>query len=332
MSDRAAWEFDGVVRLTRIGTGFVLATCFIGFAAINTGNNSLYIGLAFMLACLLISGIASKGGLKHIQIEVGGIDEAWAGRPARGALRVINRSPLWNVRDVIITSTEMAAPHFLPLLARRSEAAADVSFLFQKRGVAKLHSVDLYTRYPFGFFLKKRRVRLSGEVIVLPRLLDEQSVRARFTPISGENYGSNRAGVGAEIHSFRDYIPGDSLRYVYWKKSASLGRWIVKQTELDAARAVHILVDPFKPRAATDDDFEEMISAAATFIHHALRRDLEVWLTLPRVELRAQGADGALAIFRALALLEPRLEPQSLLIDRGTIVFAVRRGDERKTA
>src|SRR5437016_10396104 len=103
MAEQRPWQFSGVVRLTGIGTGFVLTTLFIGFAAINTGNNSLYIGLAFMLACLLISGIASRGGLKHIRIELDGIDEAWAGRPARGTLRVENRSPIWNVRDVIVT-------------------------------------------------------------------------------------------------------------------------------------------------------------------------------------------------------------------------------------
>jgi len=73
-----AFTFDGVVRLTSIGTSFVIFTIVIGFAAINTGNNSLYIGLAFMLACLLLSGVASKGGLKHLSVELGGIDEAWA--------------------------------------------------------------------------------------------------------------------------------------------------------------------------------------------------------------------------------------------------------------
>ena len=81
---RPAFEFEGVVRLTSIGTTFVIFTIVIGFAAINTGNNSLYIGLAFMLACLLLSGIASKGGLKHLALELGGIDEAWAGRGRRG--------------------------------------------------------------------------------------------------------------------------------------------------------------------------------------------------------------------------------------------------------
>src|SRR5438105_4832648 len=115
-TDTNAWQFDGVVRLTRIGTSFVLFTVVIGFAAINTGNNSLYIGLSFMMGCLLLSGIASKGGLKHLVVEFDGVDEPWAMRPAHGRLRVINRSRIWNVRDVIITSEELDAPLCIPII------------------------------------------------------------------------------------------------------------------------------------------------------------------------------------------------------------------------
>jgi len=78
----APFEFNGVVRLTRIGTTYILGTIVLAIAALNTGNNAIYIGVAFMLACLLLSGLASKGGLKHLQVEIGAIDEAWAGRPA----------------------------------------------------------------------------------------------------------------------------------------------------------------------------------------------------------------------------------------------------------
>src|SRR2546425_13213669 len=106
---RPAFEFDGVVRLTRVGTTFVIFTIVIGFAAINTGNNSLYIGLAFMLACLLLSGVASKGGLKHLSVELGGIDEAWAGRASEGRLRIANSSAVWNGRDGVVQLDELAA-------------------------------------------------------------------------------------------------------------------------------------------------------------------------------------------------------------------------------
>ena len=331
MTDATHWHFDGVVRLTRVGTGFLIFTVVIGFAAINTGNNSLYIGLSFMLGALLLSGIASKGGLKHLRIDFDSVDEAWAGRPARGRLRVANRSHIWNVRDVIVTSQELDAPLFIPVIERRSDKTIEVSFLFGRRGVVQLKTLDLYTRYPFGFFFKKRRVRIDGEVVVFPRLLDEETARERFRPVDGDQFSSNRPGAGPDIHSFRDYVRGDSLRHVAWKKSASLGRWIMKQTELEAGRAVHVVVDPYKPRIVSEESFERMISEAATFLYDALRRELDVILTVPHVTLRSD-RDGGGAMFRTLAVLQPVHEPVALAIERNSIIFAARRIDERQTA
>ena len=196
----------------------------------------------------------------------------------------------------------------------------------------QLKTLDLYTRYPFGFFLKKRRVRISGEVIVFPRLLDEDQGRERFRPVEGELHPAGRLGAGTDVHSFREYVRGDSLRQVYWKKSASLGRWIMKQTELEAGRAVQVVVDPYRPRGVSEEQFEGMISAAATFIYDALRRDLDVVLSLPRILMRAQGGQPATPIFRALALLEATHEPVAQTIDRNAIVFSVGIADERETA
>ena len=325
------FRFNGVVRLTKVGTSFVLFTIVIGFAAINTGNNSLYIGLSFMLGALLLSGVASQRGLKHLRIHFDSVAEAWAGRPASGRLRIENRSRLWNVRDAIIVSDELAEPLFVPMIRRRAELLADVSFLFARRGIVQLKTLDVYTRYPFGFFLKKRRVRISGEVIVFPRLHSADASQ-RLRPIEGDSFAVSRPGPGTEVHSFREYVRGDSMRQVYWKKSASLGRWIVKQTELEAGRAAHIVVDPFKPRSASDEDFEEMISDAATAVDAALANDFEIVFSMPRVDLRARTRQQSIAIFRALALVQPHFEPVAQTIDRHALVFAVRRLDVRQTA
>ena len=75
-----------------------------------------------------------------------------------------------------------------------------------------------------------------------------------------------------------------------------------------------------------------MISEAATFIFDALRRDIDVLLSLPRTTLRARTGESPTAMFRALALLEPVYEPVAQAIDRNAMVFSVRRGDERATA
>ncbi len=320
------FEFEGVVRLTKVGTIYVLATIVLAVAALNTGNNALYIAVAFMLGSLLLSGLASKGGLKKIDVEIGGLDEAWAGRVADGTLRVRNRSKIWNVRDIVIISPDLEKPVYVPLLERQSEISVPVTFLFSRRGIARLAALDSYTRYPFGFFLKKRRMRVTSEVVVFPRVLSDDSASERFRAVTGEQSTSNRAGVGTEIHSFREFVRGDSLRHVYWKKSASLGRWIMKQTELDTGRALHVVVDPFKPRGASHDEFEEMITAAATMIHHASQRGLDVTLSLPRITLHARESHGVTPLFHALALIEPIFEPVHQPLDRDAIFFSISGG------
>lgn len=327
------WQFQGVVRLTKVGTTYILATVILAVAAINTGNNSLYIAVTLMLGCLLLSGIASKSGLKHLRVEISGIGEAWAGRPADGAVRVWNDSRLWNIRDVVLTSDALSAPLFLPVLNRRSDLVVPASFLFARRGLAHVSGVDSYTRYPFGFFLKKRRLRAASEVVVYPKLLGDDGLRERFRASSGESSSATRQGAGTEIHSFREYVRGDSLRQVHWKKSASLGRWIMKQHELDAARSVHVVVDPYKPRGTSDEDFERMVSAAATFILNSVQRGLDVTLSLPRAVLRAREGEPAGALFRALALLEPVFEPVYPMVERNSVVFSVGGGsDDAKSA
>ena len=327
-----AFEFNGVVRVTRIGTTYIIATIVLAVAAINTGNNAIYIAVAFMLGCLLLSGIASKGGLKHIEVEIGGIGEAWAGRPTAGVLHIRNRSRIWNVRDVIVTADDLSEPVYLPLLVRRSAITVPATFLFRRRGLAQVKALDSYTRYPFGLFFKKRRLRMESEVVVYPQLLPEAVLRERFHPVTGELTAANRPGSGTEIHSFREFVRGDSLRHVYWKKSASLGRWIMKQTELEAARAVHIAVDPYKPRGTPDEEFEQMISAAATYLYDAARQQLDVTLSLPRVTLHAHDLRSAGPLFRALALIEPMYEPVHQTLDRYTILFSVGAMHDAKSA
>jgi uncharacterized protein (DUF58 family) len=332
MSSAPSFAFDGVVRLTRIGTSYVIFTIVIGFAALNTGNNALYIGLTFLLGCLLLSGIASKGGLKHLHVELAAIDQPWAGREAHGLLRVRNASRIWNVRDVVITAPELAQPVLVPLIPRRGTIEAGAGLLFQRRGIVTLTRLDFYTRYPFGFFLKKRRIRISGEVIVFPKLLDAQARREWHHAADDGQITDHRIGPGSEVHSFREYVRGDSLRHVAWKKSASLGRWIIKQTEEDAARSVHVVVDPFRPREVSDEAFEQLISEATTFVHDAaVRQGLDVLLTLPRIVVHSKEGDAA-PLFRALALVEPVYEPLDIPYDRGAVVFSLGRRDDAKTA
>ncbi|MHB9002143.1 MAG: DUF58 domain-containing protein, partial [Thermoanaerobaculia bacterium] len=234
------FEFNGVVRLTRVGAAYLVFTVLLGVSAINTGNNSIYIGLTFMLGGLILSGIASKSGLRHLDVEVVAPNETWAAKTATGMLRVTNRSRIWSVRDVVITAPELHAPVLVSAIRRRETMNIEAEFSFPRRGRVEFQRAALYTRYPFGLFLKKRTVNVGSEAIVFPKLLEEEeSPRPVGRPENGA-IETHRAGPGSELLGFREYVRGDSLRQVHWKKSASLGRWIMKQSELDAAHVVRI--------------------------------------------------------------------------------------------
>lgn len=327
-----SFAFDGVVRFTRLGAGYLLFTLLIGFAALNTGNNSLYIGLSLMLGALLVSGLASKGGLRGISLELVAVDEAWAGQPAHAILRVANGSRIWNVRDVMILSPLLETPVHVPLAPRGSTIEIPLKFLFTRRGPAKINSLDLYTRYPFGLFLKKRRARLDGEVIVYPRLLEAKPVRAPGGSRMIEAHPRRRAGGGSEVFAFREYVRGDSLRHVHWKKSAGIGRWIMKQLEEETAPALLIAIDPVLPPWEAEERFETMISEAATLLFEMVEAEAEVALILPGERIRGRGDLIRGSLFDALARLEAESSGDLPLVPRGAILFSLRSEHDKQTA
>ena len=85
---------------------------------------------------------------------------------------------------------------------------------------------------------------------------------------------------------------------------------------------MHVVVDPYRPQSVSEESFEEMISEAATFLDDALKSGLEVAFSIPHVTLRSD-RDGAVSMFRALALLESTRQPVAQSVDRDSVIFTV---------
>lgn len=65
---------------TKEGVLYVILTVVIGVAALNTGNNLLFLVVAAMLAAILVSGVASAVNLKNVELEVVLPGQVFAGR------------------------------------------------------------------------------------------------------------------------------------------------------------------------------------------------------------------------------------------------------------
>ena len=54
------------VRLSRPGNVFVGLTLALGFAAVNTGNNVLFLLVSMMLSLMVLSGFVAQIGRAHV--------------------------------------------------------------------------------------------------------------------------------------------------------------------------------------------------------------------------------------------------------------------------
>jgi len=96
---REAMDYD----VTRAGLIYILISVVIGIAAINTGNNLLYVVVAALLSAILVSGVVSALVLRSLELDVHLPEHVFAARPILARLLVRNASswvPSFSVRVV----------------------------------------------------------------------------------------------------------------------------------------------------------------------------------------------------------------------------------------
>jgi len=96
---REAMDYD----VTRAGMIYILISVVIGIAAINTGNNLLYVIVASLLSAILVSGVASALVLRSLALDVHLPEHVFARRPMLARLLLRNHSswlPSFSVRVV----------------------------------------------------------------------------------------------------------------------------------------------------------------------------------------------------------------------------------------
>jgi len=107
---RDAFDYD----VTQAGIVYVAIVLVIGIAALNTGNNLLYIVVAALLAAILVSGVASAMVLRDLELDVRLPEHVFAGRAMLGRIVVRNPRRWWPSFSVNVVSLkkERAAKHW----------------------------------------------------------------------------------------------------------------------------------------------------------------------------------------------------------------------------
>ncbi len=306
------------IRITKAGFWYVLLTLVVGATGTNTGNSSLYMVFAGMLALLVVSGVLSQQNVRSLELRFDPPDEAFAGRPARAAIRVRNLSRLsrrWLLRVAPVVAgarsgRDAGSASFVAELRPRAEAGRDLDLMFTRRGRQNLHGIRVTSTFPLGFFQKGLRYRSDEPILVYPELFDVDSSRGQGADIAGDR-ASRRKGWGHELHALRPFRAGDDRRAIHWKRSARTGDLVLMERESERAERLAIVLDNAVDRLSDQDPrrsaFERLVSEAATLAVESLERGIEVSLRTREVGLGfARGQRQRHAVLEALALVEPR--------------------------
>ncbi len=299
-------------RLTREGKVFVFVTVGVGFAAVNTGNNLLYLMLGLMLSLLLLSMVLSEIALRKVFVERRLPARAFARTPSLVELVLRNEKRFLPSYSLEVEDRAKDEPterrcYFLKVSPEGEQVAA-YQRVPSKRGALALIGYRIGTRYPFGL-VEKAYVHVGeGELLVYPELIDVDPaiLRGRFT---GTDHPDPFIGRGIEVAGLREYVAGDEARAIHWRRSAALGTLVVKERQRDASSRVVFVLDNLRPEGVEEEGwaagFEHAISRIATLTAEAAARgaSVEVVARDTRSPLLAPGAAPD-PIWRFLARLE----------------------------
>jgi uncharacterized protein (DUF58 family) len=309
-------------RMTREGMVYLAGILVVTAAALNTGNNLLFLILGCMLAGIVISGILSRVTLTGIELDLDLPGHVFAGKPAPAVIELKNLKqtlPSFALRVMSIPNADdksaaagalLKYPIYFPYLARKQSVRTRVDLLFEKRGVYKQEALALRSRFPFGFLEKTRKLPARAEINVYPAIEPTETFYEILPLLSGE-LESYQRGRGHDLYAIRDFVSTDGARFVDWKASAKSGELKVREFAREDERRVLLALDPhlFAQASAAGEaaaQFERAVSFCACLAWHFYEIDSVIGFRTPGADVSLRpAAENVYDILRQLSTIQP---------------------------
>jgi uncharacterized protein (DUF58 family) len=267
-------------RPTTLGTKGALFAATIALAFLATSySNLFFLLIAFLSALGALGTVWSHRNLRAVTCEVISVTPAPAGlphemtvrlRPGRGTSFQLL---LWiDFGDVRLDLVDV------PMLA--SERTIVARTLPMPRGVHRIRTALLLSRYPLGILQWQQRVATDAEAVAYPApvpLPEGHDRHAAISALIGQPAVTAGSDSLAGLRPFRD---GDSMRSVHWKATARRGQPIVREFDADRGDGREVVFD----RRATLADFDRALAILSRLLLVA-SEDKQ------RLHLRSQGHD-----------------------------------------
>lgn len=227
---------------------------------INAANNLIYLLVSFLLASMLVSGMASQHNLKNLDVNVIFPSEIFAETPFIAMLEIVNRRKRFPAFFIKLKLLDQSV--FVMFLKARESRRFMLKVSLPGRGLYEEFSVQVMSRFPFNFFSRSFTLEFKQKIIAYPKPLKcgyfeidsiDRNDEHRIGEINIPSYG----WLEDEIVYIRDYREGDPKKSINWKATARTGDLKVNERLPEVPRIMVIDLD-----GPSGVDLETVLSCA----------------------------------------------------------------------
>ena len=307
---RALWGLIWPRRFERIqptisGVVLIGLSFGIGTAAYNSSSNILFIALALLLSCLILSGVLAWLNLRRLEwrleieppLRAG--QEAEIGLLLRNGKRFMPTYALWfefaaaeferreparpestitakgiDIWAALKKAEKAAAAgtvHLRTRLDPGGEARLEWIFTPARRGLVRIELRGVGSLFPFGFLRKLTGTDLRRELPVWPAPVEYRRLAGASPRRREGERRQPRAGHEGETIALRQYEAGDSHRLIHWKASARSRRLLIRQFSSQNSDACSLWLRTDASVWTRPEQFELLMSLVATLAQDLFR-------------------------------------------------------------
>ena len=267
------------VRITPTMAGWAVlgAAIMVGMVAVNSGLGLLMIMLGAMLGALHVSAVLGRRMLSHVAVrrelpqrcrqnEQISVSYVLASARGGGASLAIQVEELPPARQAVPSS---ACGH----LSGRERFLVRSEAVPRHRGRLVLRGVRLTTTFPFGLIRSQKVFEQKASLVVWPaRGQLKRGLLGKGEAQNTSTVPSQRSGGTDEFFGLREYRPGDSTRWIHWRRSAGREMPVVREMSRPRPRTLWVVLDTLLDDRDGRDwaSREQAIRMAGTIIEDAL--------------------------------------------------------------
>lgn len=308
-----------VMEVSKEGKRFAIATFLIGVAALNTGNNLIYLIFSLMLSFIILSVVLGRANLSGLSLDFGGSPALFSGEDAMLTISVRNHKRMIPSYSVQCLFPGALAPAYFGMIPPLQRVEREMAVRFERRGIYSYGDFQLLSDFPFILLKGERSIGVNGELLVYPAL---RPLGGLLDSVRGEEgmEVSSLSASGDDVHSLREFRDGDDRRSIHWKASAKTGVLFVKEYADFEVRRLTVILDNLLPEGG--ELFERAVSLAGSLAKDFLERGYFVrFVSCRKVILFGSGEEQLFTILDTLAVIKEEDSWDNLQRDSGEGYF-----------